>query len=60
MGEIVVRHRDGTCLLMQRDRGKPYGGLWALTAGGSAFKGETPLACASRELKEEGQKIHGQ
>lgn len=56
----MVRHRDGTCLLMQRDRGKPYGGLWALTAGGSAFKGETPLACASRELKEEGQKIHGQ
>lgn len=27
--------------------------MWEFTAGGSALKGETPLECAMRELKEE-------
>lgn len=51
--EIVVKHIDGTYLLMQRDFCKHYGGMWELTAGGSALQGESPLECAMRELKEE-------
>jgi len=53
VGEVVVRHIDGTYLLMQRDIRKHLGGMWELTAGGSALRGETPLDCAIRELKEE-------
>ena len=49
----LVRHRDGTYLLMQRDRRKHYGGMWEATAGGSALQNETPLECAARELREE-------
>lgn len=51
--EIIVRHTDGTYLLMQRDFRKHLGGLWELTAGSSALAGETPMMCALRELKEE-------
>ena len=51
--EIIVRHTDGTYLLMQRDFAKPFGGMWELTAGGSALTGETPMECAIRELREE-------
>ena len=51
--EIIVKHEDGTYLLMQRDFAKHYGGLWELTAGGSALADETPIECAIRELKEE-------
>ena len=51
--EIIVRHEDGQYLLMQRAPEKPHGGMWELTACGSAFRGETPLECATRELKEE-------
>lgn len=51
--EIAVRHRDGTWLVMQRDPRKAMGGMWELTAGGSAIKGEDPLTCARRELREE-------
>ena len=51
--EIIVKHIDGTFLLMQRDYQKHYGGMWEVTAGGSALKGETPLLGAIRELKEE-------
>ena len=51
--DIYVRHIDGDVLLMQRDFNKKNGGLWEATAGGSALKGETPLECAIRELKEE-------
>ena len=51
--EIIVKHIYGTFLLMQRDYQKNYGGTWEVTAGGSALKGETPLLCAIRELKEE-------
>ena len=53
VSEIVVKHIDGTYLLMQRDFRKHLGGMWELTAGGSALQGESPLACAVRELKEE-------
>ena len=51
--DVIVRHTDGSWLVMQRDPRKHYGGLWEATAGGSALAGETPLACAIRELREE-------
>lgn len=51
--EIIVKHEDGTYLLMQRDPNKNLGMMWELTAGGSALQGETPIACAIRELLEE-------
>lgn len=51
--DIAVKHTDGSYLLMKRDFQKHCGGMWELTAGGSALQGETPLACADRELKEE-------
>ena len=51
--DILVRHTDGSYLLMRRDARKPYGGMWEASAGGSALAGETPLQCAVRELREE-------
>lgn len=51
--DVIVRHRDGTYLLMQRANSKSYGGMWEATAGGSAHRGESPLGCAIRELREE-------
>lgn len=51
--DVIVRHADGSYLLMQRDPRKHYGGLWEATAGGSALAGEDPLQCALRELREE-------
>lgn len=53
VSDIIVRHTDGDYLLMQRDARKHFGGMWEATAGGSALKGEDPLACATRELREE-------
>lgn len=50
---VLVRHTDGTYLLMQRDPRKINGGMWEATAGGSALAGETPAECAIRELREE-------
>lgn len=51
--DVIVRHTDGTYLLMMRDPRKHYGGMWEATAGGSALAGETPPECAMRELREE-------
>lgn len=51
--DILVKHADGTYLLMQRDPRKTHGGMWEASAGGSALAGETPLDCAIRELREE-------
>lgn len=53
VSDILVRHADGSYLLMQRDRRKHFGGMWEATAGGSALAGESPLECAARELWEE-------
>ena len=53
VSDVIVRHADGTYLLMQRDSRKHFGGMWEATAGGSALTGEDPLACAIRELREE-------
>ncbi len=51
--DVIVRHIGGEYLLMRRDKRKHFGGMWEATAGGSALKGETPLECAVRELREE-------
>jgi 8-oxo-dGTP pyrophosphatase MutT (NUDIX family) len=51
--EIIVKHKDGSHLIMQRDNRKHFGGMWEATAGGSALQGENPLSCARRELREE-------
>ena len=52
--EVLVRHADGTFLLMQRAMSKKtYPGYFESTAGGSALKGEDKITCAKRELKEE-------
>ena len=51
--EVLVRHVDGTYLLMKRDPNKNWGGMWESTAGGSALQGEDEIAGALRELREE-------
>lgn len=52
--EALVRHTDGSYLLMRRDPRKPnYGGMFETTAGGSALKGESKETCVRRELLEE-------
>lgn len=51
--DVIVRHTDGSYLLMQRDPRKSFGGMWEATAGGSALRGEAPLPCVIRELWEE-------
>ena len=52
--EVLVRHTDGDYLCMIRSREKPNYPLYPeCTAGGSALKGETSLACIRRELREE-------
>lgn len=53
VSDVIVRHIDGTFLLMQRDSRKHFGGMWEATAGGSALQGEDALTCAIRELREE-------
>ena len=57
---IVVQHSDGSYLLTQRDKNKKFGGMWELSAGGSALKDEKPIDCARRELKEETGIITGE
>ena len=58
--EIIVKHNDGSYLLMQRDKRKHLGGMWEATAGGSALQGEAPLTCAARELREETGIVSGE
>lgn len=54
VSEILVKHQDGSYLLMQRDQSKrAYPTRYEATAGGSAIKGETPKQAAIRELFEE-------
>ena len=54
VSEVLVKHVDGTYLLMQRDYNKEtFPGKYEASAGGSALKGENPIQCALRELKEE-------
>ena len=51
--EIIVKHKDGSYLIMQRDKRKHLGGMWEASADGSALQGESPAECAGRELHEE-------
>ena len=51
--DILVRHADGSYLLMRRDPRKTHGGMWEASAGGAAQRGETALEAAFRELREE-------
>ena len=51
--DIIVKHVDGSYLIMQRDYEKTHGGQWELSAGGSALQGEGPDEASKRELKEE-------
>ncbi len=52
--DVIIKHLDGDFLLVQRDYKKEgYGGYFELSAGGSALKGETPIKCARREVREE-------
>ena len=52
--EILVRHTDGSFLLVKRSSKKEaYPGYWEASAGGSALIGEDPITCAKRELLEE-------
>ena len=53
VGNVLVRHADGTYLIMLRDRAKKHGNMWEASAGGSALKGEDAFSCAVRELAEE-------
>jgi len=54
VSEVLIRHRDGEWLLMQRDPNKDYcPGLWDASAGGSALAGEDSLTAAHREVLEE-------
>lgn len=54
VSEIIVKHKDGMYLLMQRDWKKTnFPGLYEASASGSALKGEEPYYAAVRELKEE-------
>ncbi len=51
---VIVKHLDGSYLLMKRDPNKlPFPGLYEAGAGGSILKGETPIIGAKRELFEE-------
>lgn len=51
---ILVKHIDGTYLLMKRSSSKTvWPGIWEASAGGAILSGETPLQGAIRELKEE-------
>lgn len=51
--DVILKHNDGSFLVMQRDPNKHFPLKWELTAGGSVVQGETPLEGAKRELKEE-------
>lgn len=54
VSDIIVRHSDGTWLVMQRDFAKEgHPGEWELGAGGSVLKGESAYQGAVRELYEE-------
>ena len=52
--EVLVRHVDGDYLLMRRAQSKDvYPGYYEATSGGAAQKGESPIKCIERELREE-------
>ncbi|HPF87807.1 MAG TPA: NUDIX hydrolase [Candidatus Limiplasma sp.] len=51
---VLVKHTDGSYLIMQRDFNKRYfPGLLEAGASGAVQQGETPYTAALRELEEE-------
>jgi len=50
---VIIKHVDGSYLLMQRDFSKSFPGFFEATASGAVLKGETPSIAAIREAKEE-------
>lgn len=54
VADVLVKHRDGGYLVMQRDYRKiGFPGKFEAGASGSILRGETPYEGALRELKEE-------
>lgn len=54
VAEVIVRHTDGSFLVMRRDISKESSpGEWEIGAGGSVVKGESFYEGAVRELFEE-------
>ena len=54
VADVLVKHTDGTYLLMQRDfRKEGYPGKFEAGASGAILLGETPYEGALRELREE-------
>lgn len=53
VSDVILKHSDGTFLIMQRDKRKSDPLKWEASAGGSALMGETAFQCAKRELYEE-------
>lgn len=52
--DVLLRHRDGSFLLMKRSSAKRiFPGAWEATAGGAVLSGEDARAGVRRELKEE-------
>ena len=48
----VVRHKDGTYLLLRRSENKAIApGFEEIGAGGAVLKGETPLHCAASDSR---------
>ena len=53
--DVIVRHTDGSYLLMLRDKSKKHGGMWEATAGGSALQNESPRGmCRKRTPGRDG------
>ena len=52
VAEVFSVTTDGRILVTKRHPDKSWGGYWEYT-GGSVVKGEAPLQCALRELREE-------
>jgi 8-oxo-dGTP diphosphatase len=54
VADVLVKHRDGDYLAMQRDfRKETFPGKFEAGASGSVLAGETPYEGALRELREE-------
>ena len=52
--EVLIKHRDGTYLIMKRSEKKSdYAGYYEASAGGAAQLGEDKYQCIKREMFEE-------
>lgn len=57
----VIKHEDGTYLMMQRSLEKEIlPGKWEIGAGGSVLKGENRVQGALREIREETGIVEGE